>query len=299
MIHKGKLQAVLSYLLWGILPIYWKLMKEVPSWEILGHRIIWAFFFAWSILLIKGETGWVKNLFANRKSLKTFIFTSIIIGCNWGIYIWAVNSGYIVEASLGYFICPLMNVVLGVIVLKESLNRTQWLSVCLACIGILYMTVSYGSFPWIALTLAAIFAVYGLVRKTAALEAFPGFTTEMSFLFLPALSYIIYLQLSGTGHFIESGFNISFLLFCAGSASAIPLILFAAAARKVPLTTIGILQYILPTMQFIVGVFIYHEEMSNERLIGFLFIWVSLIIYTSDGIIHRRKKIASRIPPEI
>jgi chloramphenicol-sensitive protein RarD len=184
---------------------------------------------------------------------------------------------------MGYFICPLLNVALGVLILRERLRKIQWFSIIIALVGILYMTIVYGKFPWIALGLAGIFAIYGLIRKTTKLEALPGFATEMLFLFIPSLTFILYLVFSGKSMFIHSGLENSLLLWGAGAMSAIPLILFSAAARKIALSTLGILQYILPTMQFLVGVFIYHEKMNLERLIGFLFIWIALVIFTVDA----------------
>lgn len=284
--NKGIFYGVGAYLLWGLLPIFWKSLHDVPALEILSHRMVWSLAFVVVLLAVQGHWRWLVPVLKNGRVLLTFTISALLLSLNWFIYIWAVNAGYIVETSLGYFINPLVNVLLGTLFLKERLRAGQLAAIVVAVIGVLYLTLHYGSLPWIALTLAASFGVYGLLRKTAALNSLEGLTLETLLLFPPALAYLIYLEWVGTAAFGHISLTTTLLLVCGGVATALPLLLFASGARRVTLTLMGILQYIAPTMQLLIGVFLYHELLERERLIGFSLIWLALAIYSLEGILR-------------
>lgn len=281
--------AFAAYALWGLLPVYWKSIREVPAFEILCHRMLWSFLFVVVILLWKNHWSWIGKAFTSKRTIVTFLCTSMIIATNWLIYIWAVNSGYIVESSLGYFINPLLNVLLGVVFLKEKLRPLQWSAVGLAAMSVAYLTLAYGAFPWIALTLALTFALYGLLRKTCSLNALEGLSMESAILFIPALAYLLFLEHTDRAAFGHAGMRISLLLASAGVITAGPLLMFAAGARRITLSTLGLMQYIAPTLMFVLGVFVYGEAFSRTRMIGFIFIWMALLMYSVDGIRVNRK----------
>lgn len=285
---KGTLTAASAYILWGFFPVYWKLLQNVSALEILGSRMTWSLIFLLGVLAYKRRWDWVRPALKNRKILLTFFVTALLLSVNWGTYIWAVNAGFIVETSLGYFINPLVNVLLGVVLLKEKLRNGQLLAVIIALLGVLYLTISYGSLPWIALTLAFSFGFYGLLRKTAALGSLEGLSLETGILFLPALAYLLYLQFDGTAAFGHSDLRTNLLLPLAGVTTAVPLLLFAAGARQITLVTLGILQYTAPTIQFLLGVLVYHEPFDTQRLIGFGLVWLALIIYTAEAVFRAR-----------
>lgn len=280
---KGILLAAGAYLLWGIFPLYWKMLSAIPASEILCHRVIWSLVLTIFILLLKNQWRWTGKVFLSPKVLFTFTIAAALLAVNWLTYIWAVNSNFIVEASLGYFMNPLVNVFMGVVILKERLRIGQWVSIVIAAIGVLYLTFLYGQFPWIGLILAFSFGIYGLLRKTASLESLEGFSLEMLLLFFPASGYLIYLHQSGQLSIEVVTFPSLLLFISMGIVTAVPLLLFAAGARRIMLTTLGLLQYIAPTLQFIIGVFIYGEQFSLNRFVGFSFIWLSLLLYTGDS----------------
>jgi chloramphenicol-sensitive protein RarD len=250
--------------------------------------MIWSFVFLYLILFVKKHWKWLKNIPSDRKTLTVYSITALILGMNWFIYIWAVNSGFLIEASLGYFINPLVNVLLGVVILKERMRTWQWIAVATAGIGVLYLTFNYGHIPWIALALAFSFGIYGLLRKIGPLNSLEGLSFEMTLLLLPAIFFLLFLELKGQSAFIHTGFMKSGLLVLAGVATALPLLFFASAARRIKLATIGILQYISPTFQFLLGVFVYKEVFPRERLIGFIIIWIALFIYTTERMTIKR-----------
>ncbi len=287
--NKGILYGIIAYTFWGLLPIYWKSLKGVPPIEILSHRMVWSFFFMLVVLTVTRRWAWIRPVLTQPKVLLTFLVTAVLLAINWFVYIWAVNSGFIVDAALGYFINPLVNVLLGYIFLKERLRPGQMAAVLLALGGVLYLTITYGSLPWIALTLAFSFGTYGLLRKTAVLDSVPGLTLETGWLFLFALGLLIYFELKGTAALGHSPLNTNMLLIGAGVITAVPLLCFAASARLVTMATLGILQYLAPTLQFLIGVFIYGEAFSRTQLVGYSFIWLALIVYTVESIRHSRK----------
>lgn len=289
--NRGIAYALGAYIFWGLHPIYWKLLQNVPSVEIVSHRIIWSFvFFVIIVSLRKEWKGLTKKIKESDNKLIIFI-PALLIGSNWALYIWAVNAGYIIETSLGYFICPLITVFLGVVFLHESLRRIQWIAVLIAGTGVLIMTFIYGQFPWISLYLAGTWGTYGLLRKKSPLNSVEGLTLETTLLSVPAVIYLIYLTLSNTGSFATE-LPTTLLLIGSGITSGLPLLVFIVGARMINLSLIGILQYIYPTLIFMVGAFIYGEVLSEAKMIGFMFIWSALIIYTIDGTFYlNRKKI--------
>lgn len=280
---KGILLATTAYTLWGILPFYWKMLDHVPAYEILCHRMLWSLAFTTGLLSLKRHWQWFAQFRRNPRSLLFYLFSAVILAANWFIFIWAVNSGFILDASLGYFINPLVSILLGVIFLKEKLRAGQILAVVIAALGVLYLTFGYGKFPWVAMSLALTFGCYGLLRKTARLNSVEGLNLETIFMFIPALVFIIYLGITGRSAFVSSGWSTSLLLVFSGAVTAVPLILFAAGARRIPLNMVGFIQYITPTLNFFIGFLIYHEPLSAARLLGFVFIWIALAIYSFEG----------------
>lgn len=285
--NRGVLYAIGAYGFWGLLPIYWKLLQHVPALETLLHRTAWSLVFVGLLLLYKNKWGWLKEVRQNRRTLGLYLLSSILLALNWLIFIWAVNAEFVVDASLGYFINPLLSVVLGVLFLSERLRPYQWTAVAIALSGVLYLTIALGRPPWIALSLATTFGFYGLMRKTAPLPSLQALGFETAVLTPIALLYFVIIEINGSGHFFTN-LQTGLLLAMSGAVTAIPLLLFGAGAKRIDLSTIGILQYIAPTMQFLLGVFLYNEPFSQERLIGFVLIWVALLVYAIDGIWNGR-----------
>lgn len=290
--NKGILYAAGAYIFWGLLPLYWKALHVVPAGQILSHRIVWSLFFVALVLTARRQWGWLRGALRRPRVILTFALSGTLLGVNWFIYIWAVNAGHIVETSLGYFINPLVNVLLGYLVLKERLRPAQWLALSVALAGVLYLTFSHGAFPWIALTLAFTFGTYGLIRKTAPLNSAEGLFIETAVLFLPAFGYLLLMESRNAGAFAHAGTAITLLLAGAGIVTSIPLLLFAAGARRITLTTLGLLQYIAPTLQFLIGVLVYHEAFGLTQLIGFGLVWLALILYTIETLIVARRRAA-------
>ena len=288
--NKGVLYAISAYALWGLLPLFWKLLEDVPAFQILCHRISWSLVFLIFIHMIRKNFSWLKDAFKNKRTVITFLTTSILLSVNWFTYIWAVNNGRTIEASLGYFINPLLCVILGVIVLKERPDKWSWIAISLAGAGIGYTVIVYGSVPWIAFVLAGSFSIYGLLRKQASLNSLQGLTFETLILFLPATAILIYFEVKGIGSFGHVTFTKNVYLSLAGIVTSVPLLLFAAAARRIELTSLGILQYIAPTLQFIIGLLVFQEDFSRSRLVGFSFVWIALIIYTTNNILLSRRE---------
>lgn len=297
--NKGTIYAAGAYFLWGLLPIYWKLLDEVPAAQILAHRIVWSLVFVGLVLMVRRNWRWLGKALRRPCVLLTFTLSGLLLGINWFVYIWGVNAGFIVETSLGYFINPLVNVLLGFLILKEKLRGAQWLALSVALAGVLYLTFSYGAFPWIALTLAFSFGFYGLIRKTAVLNSAEGLFLETAVLFLPALGFLLLQEMRGVGALAHSSISTNLLLAGAGVVTSVPLLLFAAGARRITLTSLGLLQYIAPTLQFLIGVLIYNEEFGLSRLIGFGLIWLALVLYTVESLLHRRHTRARQAPVKI
>jgi chloramphenicol-sensitive protein RarD len=290
----GLAAAVGAFVIWGLFPLYLKPMADVPALQIMAHRIVWCCLLVFGWLAVRGELGAVRAALGDPASRLRLAASAALISINWLIYVWAVNNGHTVEASLGYFINPLLNVVLGVMVLHERLNRAQWLAVALAAIGVLYLTVATAHPPWIALALAASFGTYGLIRKVVKVESVPGLATETLLLAPLAVAFLAWCEMRGTGALGHSSAGINALLVGSGLVTALPLALFAYGARLIPYSTIGIVQYIGPTLQFLIGVFVFHEAFTAERAVGFVAIWTALAIYASDGAYRTRRRRSGR-----
>lgn len=285
--NKGFWYALGAYGLWGLFPIYWKWLQDVPALQVIGHRIAWSFILL--MVVIFATRQWTKLCSTlTPRVLGLYSIAGLLLSANWLIYVWGVNSGHIVETSLGYFINPLLSVLLGVIFLGERLRPAQWLPVGLAALGVIYLTWTYGSLPWIALSLAFSFGFYGLVKKTSPLGSLYGLTLETGLVFLPALGYLLFAEGAGWGAFGHAGVVSDLLLIGAGVVTTIPLLMFASAAKRIPLTMIGIMQYIAPTIQFLLGVLLYKEPFATAKLIGFSLIWVALIVFWAEGLLAGR-----------
>ena len=286
----GVLLAIFAYLIWGILPVYWKSIDNVPSAEILVSRVVWAFISTLLLILLLKNGRYLfedlKKLWKNQLNFWLLFLASILISGNWFLYIWAVNNGYIVQASLGYYINPLISVLLGVFFLKEKLSQAQKVAFTLAMIGVLILTFSYGQFPWLSFVLAITFGVYGLLKKQIKLDALRGLTIETFFITPLALGYYIWLFVDNQAVFLHSDVKTDTLLIFTGVATALPLVLFAKGAQRIPLYMIGFLQFIAPTMMLFLGVIIYNESFGAVDLISFIFIWIGLILFTYSKVIE-------------
>jgi chloramphenicol-sensitive protein RarD len=283
----GLLAAAGAFVLWGVLPAYWKLLQQVPAYEILCHRMAWSLVLTLGLVFITGGHAVFRQALRERKNIITFSATGLLLAVNWLLYIWAVNAGFIVEASLGYFINPLINVFFGMIFFKEKMRLIQWLALLLAFFGVLYLTLYYGQFPWIALVLATSFAIYGLLHKQNNLGALDALCLETGILFLPAAAIIIGLAFTGGGAFGRIELSGSLLLIGTGVVTTVPLLLFGYAAHKIPLSTLGLMQYLAPTINLMLGIFIYGEEFPTTRMIGFMLIWGALAIFMADNLLRR------------
>jgi len=287
-LNKGIWYGIGAYAAWGVLPVFWKLLQHVPALQIVSHRIVWSCVLLCAVLALSGQWREFRSAVRQPRVFGIYLGAATLIGVNWFVYVWAVNAGFIIETSLGYFINPLVSVALGVIFLRERLRPWQWLPVGLATIGVLYLTFIYGALPWIALTLAFAFGFYGLLKKVAPLGSFYGLTLETAILSPLVLIYLIAIEWVGEGAFLHTGLLTDVLIICAGVVTSVPMLLFASAARRIPLSLVGILQYIAPTLQFLIGVFVYDEPFDMERLLGFSIIWVALLIFGIEGWLAHR-----------
>ena len=277
----GLVFGISAYGLWGLFPLYWPLLKPADALEIVSHRAVWTLVFCIVILgLTKALKSAVVTLKRPRVALKLFA-ASFLISINWLVYIWATNSGHVVEAALGYYITPLIIIAFGVLLLKEKIRPLQWVAVVIASLGVLILTIDYGRLPWIALVLGTSWASYGLIKKQLGLGALEGLAIETGISFIPYAGYLLYLGNQGTGQFGHSP-SLSIFLISAGAITASPLLLFNGATARLPFSTIGLLQYITPTFQFSIGVWVLHEDMPAARWAGFLIIWVALITLGTD-----------------
>ena len=288
--RQGFLYALGAYTIWGIFPIYWKALHQVSAIELIGHRILWSFLTLLSVLTFSGQVGVFWNYLSHSQTRRYYLLAALLISVNWLVYVWGVNTGHIVETSLGYFINPLLSVFLGVVVLRERLRPLQWLPILLAAAGVLYLTLVYGRVPWIALTLAFTFALYSLVKKLAPLNSLHGLSLETAILFLPALAYLLYEEIQGRATFLHTDTRTTLLLLAAGLVTTVPLLMFASAARRIPLSAIGLMQYIAPSLQFLIGVLIYHEPFNRHHLLGFSLVWMALAIFAAEMIAQERRR---------
>lgn len=280
----GMLYAASAYTIWGLFPLYFKALQDIPPMEILLHRIVWSLVFLAGVLAWRKQWGWIGEVIRRPKVLAGFAASAVLLSTNWLIYIWAVNNDRVVESSLGYFINPLVNVLLGFVVLHERLRPGQWAAIGLAALGVAWLTWHVGQPPWIALFLAASFGTYGLLRKTAALGALEGLSLETTLLFPLALGTFAVLTVNGNNAFLTASTGSQWLLVAAGPITAIPLLCFAAGARRIPMALLGVLQYIGPTLQLLIGVWVYDEPFGGARVAGFILIWSALVLYTAEGL---------------
>lgn len=286
----GILYAIGAYIMWGVFPVYWKLLRHVPALQLLSHRVVWSFVSL--ILLVLLLCQW-KNFYLaikQPKVLLVYLAASILVTINWFVYIWAVNANFIIEASLGYFISPLVSVLIGVFFLQEKLRVVQWIAVGLAGLAVIYLTFCYNQTLWISLVLALSFGSYGLIKKIAQLSAFYGLTLETAIMSLVALTYLLYVENKGYGILSHVNLTTDILLIGSGLVTTIPLLMFSSAVRRADLSLVGFLQYICPILQFLIGKFIYREEFTSIQFIGFSVIWVALVIFIIEGIMVYRKK---------
>lgn len=283
----GMIYAALSYLLWGLFPLYWKPINHVPAFEILAHRIFWAFVFMMILLVCLKKTRafllGFKQMAMKPVMLLLIILASVLVSANWFIYIWAVNHGHVIESSLGYYINPLISVLLGILFLKEKLNVWQLIAFLLAAAGVAVLIIEYGRMPWIALTLALTFGFYGLTKKIVRADSILGIAYETLFVTPVALFYLIHIQVKGTAAFGTESLTTTLLLIGTGVVTAVPLLCFAEGARRISLTMIGFFQYISPTLTLILGIFVFKEPFSHTQFISFSFIWLALIVFSLSG----------------
>jgi chloramphenicol-sensitive protein RarD len=289
--QKGFWAVFASFVVWGLFPLYWHQLRKVPAPQIVAHRMVWCGVLVVGYLLLRERGGWLRQALSRPRVPLMLGASSILISCNWGLYIWAVNSGHVVEASLGYFINPLVNVLLGVLLLKERLNLAQRAAVACAALGVAWLSWQLGAPPWVALGLALSFGCYGLIRKIAAVEAIPGLGVESVFLFLPALAYLLWTGRQGTSAFGHLPLLQDALLVAGGAVTALPLIGFAYGARLIPYSLVGIIQYVGPTLQLLTGVFLFAEPFTRAQALGFGLIWAALAIYAADGWWRSRRQL--------
>ncbi|RYD83449.1 MAG: EamA family transporter RarD, partial [Verrucomicrobiaceae bacterium] len=289
----GLLTAVLAFASWGLVPIYWKLLQTVSSMEILAHRLLWSFVFSALLLAFQRRWSEIGRSLRSRRQILMSVLSGAFICLNWYIFIWAVNSGHIVETSLGYFMTPLVNILLGALLFGERLRPVQWAAIGLAAVGVLNLTFGYGAFPWIGLSLCASFAVYGLLRKTSRADSLPGLFLESAAIMPLAVGYLVYLAHSGESAFELTVTRVPLLLMGGGVITALPLLWFAHAARNLKFSTLGLLQYLGPSISFLVGVFLYREPFTQQHFITFGCIWTALAIYTIESYFRGRRMVAT------
>lgn len=286
--NKGILNGLAAYALWGFFPIYWKFLHNVPALQVIGHRITWSFILLLGVLLATRQWTAFQRAALQPKVIGIYTIAAALLTVNWLVYVWGVNAGFIVETSLGYFINPLLSVLLGVIFLRERLRPMQWVPVAIAAAGVIYLAAVYGRPPWIALSLAFSFGFYGFVKKLAPLGSLYGLTLETGIAFPFALIYLLLIETTAAGAFVHDGTATTLLLIGAGAVTTIPLLMFASAAREIPLTVVGLLQYVAPTIQFLIGVFLYREPFDHSHLIGFGIVWVALVIFWVENYFAHR-----------
>ena len=280
----GVLYAGSAFLIWGLSPVYWKAMQSVPALEIVTHRVVWSFLFLAVLTLVQRRWGEFKDVLKTPRTLLILALTTLLVSCNWVLYIWAVNAGFMLQASLGYYINPLVNVLLGMVFLKERLRRPQALAVLLACAAVVYRTVSYGELPWIALTLGFTFGLYGLIRKVAPVSSLVGLTVETLLLTAPGMVYLTVLESQAAGALFHVSRSLDVLLIGTGVFTAVPLLFFNLGARRINLSTVGLMQYIAPSGMFLLAVLVYEEPFTAAQVWTFLLIWTALAIYSIDSV---------------
>jgi chloramphenicol-sensitive protein RarD len=286
----GIIYAGAAFLIWGMAAVYWKALGAVPPLEIIAHRVAWSFLFLLPLIIMQRQWKQFVAILQDPRMLSVLMSSAILVGANWLLYIWAVNNNHLLQASLGYYINPLVNVVLGMVFLRERLRPPQTLAVVLAAIGVIYLTVQYGQFPWIAIGLAMSFGLYGLIRKAAPVGPLVGLAVETLLVSLPAIGYLLYLDSQGTGSLFRVSLNLDMLLMGCAPLTAVPLLFFTAGAKRLYLSTVGLMQYIGPSGMFLLAVFYYHEPFSTAQVWTFVMIWTALVIYSTDSVIYYRRE---------
>ncbi|MFN2426474.1 MAG: EamA family transporter RarD [Candidatus Binatia bacterium] len=294
--QRGFLYGVGAYASWGVFPLYWKLVADVPVLQVISHRIVWSALMLAVFVAASGQAGELRAALLRPGVLATYATASLLIAVNWFGFIWAVGAGFIVETSLGYFINPLLSVLLAVFVLGESLRALQWVAVALAGAGVLYVALSHGQVPWISLLLAGTFALYGLVKKRAPLGSVQGLTIETGLLAFPAAALLLWSEQAGHAAFLHRAGLTDALLLGAGAVTVVPLLMFASAAQRIPLLWVGLLQYIAPTLQLAIGVLIYGEPFGHDRWIGFSLVWAALLLLAVEGVAAHRASMVIPLP---
>ncbi|MGV9901670.1 EamA family transporter RarD [Streptomyces sp. NPDC003388] len=293
----GLVNGFAAYGMWGLVPLFWPLLKPAGAMEILAHRMAWSLVFVAVALVFVRRWAWAGELLRQPRRLGLVVVAAAVITVNWGVYIWAVNSGHVVEASLGYFINPLVTIAMGVLLLKERLRRAQWAAVAVGAAAVVVLTVGYGRPPWISLCLAFSFATYGLVKKKVGLGGFESLAAETAVQFVPAFGYLVWLGVHGGATFTTGGTGHALLLASTGVVTALPLVCFGAAAIRVPLSTLGLLQYLAPVFQFLLGILYFHEAMPLERWAGFALVWLALVLLTWDALRAARRSRVVAVSP--
>ena len=297
--NRGLWYGLAAYSVWGLFPIYWKLIEFVPADQIIAHRIIWSFLLLALVgVLARGRRQSRPHVTMTRQVVGLYTAAAVLIAVNWFVYVWAVTHGFIVETSLGYFITPMVNVLLGVAILGERLRRFQVVAIGLAASGVGYLAIVYGEVPWIAIGLAVTFGTYGLVKKKAPLGSVAGLTLETGLLSLPALVYLGATEARGSDAFMQADTGTQILIVAAGPITTLPLVLFAAAVQRIPLSAIGMLQFIAPTIQFLLGVLVYQEPFTQQRVVGFALVWSAVIVFGAEGILTRTQQRAAPVLDE-
>jgi len=291
--RRGLWMTLLAYAIWGLVPLYWHALREVPALQLVLHRSVWCTLLVAGWLGISHGRSWLREIFTQPRLAAMLALSGVLMFCNWGLYVWAIVNGHVIETSLGYFISPIFNVLIGVLFLHERLTRPQWCAVALATAGMLWLTLGYGQFPWIALALAGSFALYGLIRKLAVVDAVRGLGMENLFMFIPALGMLLWLESDQGGFFsLRWGALTDVLLVMSGVLTAIPLVCFTYGVRRIPLSIVGLLQYLGPTLQLLLGIFFFGEAFEIERAAGFALIWSGLAVFALHGLIRSRRRAA-------
>lgn len=295
---RGFVFALIAYGLWGFLPFFMKAVAHIPSSEVVAHRIIWSVPLAGLVLIWLGRTSEVKAALRSPRMLKMATLTAVLITLNWGIYVWAIGAGRALETALGYYINPLFSIFLGAVLLKEKLNRAQIAAIGLAAVAVAVLAVDAGGLPWVSISLALSWGLYAFFRKTLPIGPNQGFFLEVLLLSVPALGYVLYLETTGQGHFFDTGTTDGLLLLACGVVTAVPLMIYANGAKLLRLSTIGIMQYIAPTMIFLIAVFVFHEPFNSMKLVAFILIWAALGVYSSSMLLGSRAAKSAPRPAE-
>lgn len=295
--RRGIAYGLAAYGLWGAVPLFWPLIDRAGSIEILAHRVVWSFLISVVLVAVTVRHGFWTRM-ARRRTLLLLGAAAAVVSVNWGTYIWAVNHGHVVQTALGYYINPILSILLGVVVLRERLRPAQWVSVALAAVAVVVLTIDYGTLPWIALVLAVSFATYGFIKNRLGAGAVDSLAVESALLTPLALVYLGWLELTGRATFGHHGWQLDLLLVSTGLVTLVPLLFFAASATRLPLSTLGLLQYLAPTLQFVLGIGYFHESMSPGRWVGFALVWVALVIMSVDGVRRARRNRTRADAPE-